>query len=132
MRYLALGDSISIDYWTGVEGGGAASQFARRVGSSGAEFVNRTRDGNMTEGVLMDLELLPFRPEIVTLTVGGNDLALAGRPASLILPAIARITEEVAFYNGNARERMTIESTFSHLVSLVPACDMCRRGHRLV
>jgi lysophospholipase L1-like esterase len=99
VRYLALGDSISIDYWTAVPAGGAASQFAARLGAREAEFVNLTRDGNMSEGVLADLERSTFRPEVVTLTVGGNDLALAGRPARQILPAIVRIAEEVAFFN---------------------------------
>src|SRR6478672_1456416 len=46
--YLALGDSISIDDYTGVHGGGAVSQLAHRLG---AELVDRTRDGNTTHGV---------------------------------------------------------------------------------
>jgi hypothetical protein len=50
--YLALGDSISIDDYTGVPGGGAPSQLARKLG---VELVDLTRDGNTTEGVLGDL-----------------------------------------------------------------------------
>ena len=34
MNYLALGDSISIDDYTEVAGGGAASQFARLIGAT--------------------------------------------------------------------------------------------------
>jgi hypothetical protein len=47
--YLALGDSISIDDYTGVRGGGAASQLARKLG---LELVDLTLDGNTTQGCL--------------------------------------------------------------------------------
>jgi hypothetical protein len=47
--YLALGDSISIDDYTGVSGGGAASQLARMAS---LELIDLTRDGNTTDGVL--------------------------------------------------------------------------------
>ena len=50
--YLALGDSISIDDYTGVRGGGAASQLARKLG---LDLVDLTRDGNTAHGVLADL-----------------------------------------------------------------------------
>jgi predicted RecB family endonuclease len=50
--YLALGDSISIDDYTGARGGGAASQLARKLG---VELVDLIRDGNTTHGVLSDL-----------------------------------------------------------------------------
>src|SRR6266487_3706303 len=69
--YLALGDSISIDDYTGVHGGGAASQLARKLG---LELVDLTRDGNTTQGVLADLAAAPVAADIVTLTAGGNDL----------------------------------------------------------
>ena len=46
--YLALGDSISIDDYTGVRGGGAPSQLARKLG---LDLVDLTRDGNTTQGV---------------------------------------------------------------------------------
>jgi hypothetical protein len=42
---LALGDSISIDDYTGVPGGGAPSQLARTLG---IELVDLTRDANTT------------------------------------------------------------------------------------
>ena len=54
--YVALGDSISIDDYTGVRGGGAASQLARKLG---VELVDLTRDGNTTQGVLADLARAP-------------------------------------------------------------------------
>ncbi len=50
MNYLALGDSISIDTYTGQADGGAASQFAKLIGTT--EFQNLTRDGRTTAGVL--------------------------------------------------------------------------------
>ena len=46
MRYLALGDSMSIDDYTGVRGGGAASQLAKLIRAS--EFIDLTRDGQIT------------------------------------------------------------------------------------
>lgn len=51
MRYLALGDSISIDLYTRVADGGAASQLARLLSAS--DFENRTFDGATSEGVLL-------------------------------------------------------------------------------
>jgi hypothetical protein len=68
--YLALGDSISIDDYTGVRGG-APSQLARTLG---VELVDLTRDGNTTDGVLADLVRVPAAADVVALTVGGNDL----------------------------------------------------------
>ncbi|WKZ29528.1 MAG: SGNH/GDSL hydrolase family protein [Patescibacteria group bacterium] len=85
-RYLALGDSMSIDKYTNRVGGGAASQFARLLGATA--FHNATADGATTDGVLKMLE----GPEewrstayydVITLTIGGNDLlktALAEKP----------------------------------------------------
>ena len=72
MNYLALGDSISIDDYTGVAGGGAVSQFARLVGADSVQ--NLARDGHTTEGILTSLEVVFNRPNVVTLTAGGNDL----------------------------------------------------------
>jgi len=90
VHYLALGDSISIDYYTGVTGGGAASQLARRLQAD--PFSDLTRDGNTTGGVLIDLGRIPGKPDVVTLTAGGNDL-LMGQPAEPILANLERIAE---------------------------------------
>ena len=95
MRYLALGDSISIDYYTGVAGGGAASQLARRLGVHGRDFVDLTKDGNVTSGVLSDLAGVSGTADVVTLTVGGNDL-LMGRSSSEIVAAIGEIAYRLA------------------------------------
>jgi hypothetical protein len=66
--YLALGDSMSIDDYTGVEGGGAARQFLGMLGE-GWTLDDRTYDGCCIDGVPVD-----GRGDVVTLTIGGNDL----------------------------------------------------------
>ena len=91
LRYLALGDSISIDDYTGVRGGGAASQLARRLG---ADLVNLTRDGNTTRGVLADLARAPAAADVVTLTAAGNDL-LGGEPARAIVRRLHQIVRRI-------------------------------------
>lgn len=75
MKYLALGDSISIDTYTGKAGGGAASQFAAILPAR--EFQNLTADGRTTDGVLSHLGHVRIVPDVVTLTAGGNDLLQA-------------------------------------------------------
>jgi lysophospholipase L1-like esterase len=89
--YVALGDSISIDDYTGVRGSGAASQLARRLG---LELVDLTRDGNTTQGVLADLPRVPARADVVTLTGGGNDL-LSGNLPRAILRRLQQIAERL-------------------------------------
>jgi lysophospholipase L1-like esterase len=76
LNYLALGDSISIDDYTGVAGGGAVNQFARLIGAQRVQDL--TRDGCTTAGVLEALDRAQLRPEVVTLTAGGNDFLEAG------------------------------------------------------
>jgi len=89
--YLALGDSISIDEYTGVSGGGAPAQLARKLG---VELVDLTRDGNTTDGVLADLTRAPTAADVVTLTAGGNDLLL-GRLPRVILRRLHQIAERI-------------------------------------
>ena len=89
--YLALGDSISIDDYTGVRGGGAPAQLARRLG---ADLVDLTRDGNTTQGVLADLVRAPDAADVVTLTAGGNDLLL-GAGLRPILRRLREITRRI-------------------------------------
>jgi lysophospholipase L1-like esterase len=89
--YLALGDSISIDDYTGVRGGGAASQLARKLGF---DLVDLTRDGNTTQGVLADLDRAPAAAHVVTLTAGGNDL-LGGELPGAILRRLYRIAGRI-------------------------------------
>jgi lysophospholipase L1-like esterase len=87
--YLALGDSISIDDYTGLSGGGAASQLARKLD---LELVDLTRDGNTTDGVLADLARAPTAADVVTMTAGGNDLLGGDLPRAILrrLHQIAR------------------------------------------
>jgi hypothetical protein len=66
--YLALGDSMSIDDYTGVPGGGAVKQFFRWLGD-GWTLDDRTFDGCRMERVPRD-----GRGDLITLTIGGNDL----------------------------------------------------------
>lgn len=66
--YLALGDSMSIDDYTGVAGGGAVNQFFRSLGA-GWTLDDRTFDGCMMGDVPRD-----GRGDLITLTIGGNDL----------------------------------------------------------
>ncbi|MBI1853184.1 MAG: SGNH/GDSL hydrolase family protein [Planctomycetes bacterium] len=72
MNYLALGDSISIDDYTGVDGGGAVAQFAKLVGARDVQDL--TFDGCTTVGVIERLRHVTIRPDVITLTAGGNDL----------------------------------------------------------
>ena len=89
--YLALGDSISIDDYTGVRDGGAPSQLARKLG---LDLVDLTRDGNTTQGVLADLAAAPAAADVVTLTAGGNDL-LGGDLPRAILRRLHQIAERI-------------------------------------
>ncbi len=89
--YVALGDSISIDDYTGVAGGGAPSQLARRLG---VELLDLTRDGNTTHGVLADLARAPAAADLVTITAGGNDL-LGGELPRAILRRLDRIADAI-------------------------------------
>jgi lysophospholipase L1-like esterase len=89
--YVALGDSISIDDYTGVVGGGAPTQLARTLG---LELVDLTSDGNTTSGVLEDLHRLPSAADLVTLTAGGNDLLHDQLPDG-ILTGLDKIADQL-------------------------------------
>jgi lysophospholipase L1-like esterase len=89
--YVAVGDSMSMDDYTGVDGGGAASQLARKLGF---EFVDLTVDGNTTQGVLADLSRAPAAADVVTLTAGGNDL-LGGDLPDATLDRLHRIAQRL-------------------------------------
>ena len=85
--YAALGDSMSIDVYAGGPGRGAASLLHRNrdadfpgwagrdLSSHGYEALDLTYDGATTSGVLeRQLPRLDRRPDLITLTMGGNDL----------------------------------------------------------
>jgi len=89
--YLAVGDSMSIDAYTGVDGGGAVSQLTRKLR---LELVDLTADGNTTDDVLASLARAPAAADVVTLTAGGNDL-LCGDLSGAILHRLHRIAEQI-------------------------------------
>jgi lysophospholipase L1-like esterase len=107
-RYIALGDSISIDEYpareTGIPDIGAASLFARDLAARFSElrFENLTADGATSEDVLRyQLPKIEASEEetIVTLTAGGNDMLMHLRaprpPVRLVEGIIERLTRIV-------------------------------------
>jgi lysophospholipase L1-like esterase len=85
--YVAVGDSISIDVYAGGPGRGAASLLHRNrdsdfrdwsgrdLHSHGYEILDLSYDGATTSGVLAEqLPRLDRHPDLVTITIGGNDL----------------------------------------------------------
>jgi lysophospholipase L1-like esterase len=115
--YLALGDSMSIDTYTGVRGGGAVAQFYRTLAGPW-RLDDRTTDGCRMPHVPTD-----GRGDLVTLTIGGNDL-LSNRETYLtrgldsfgeehlgLLEAIRRANPQAIFIVGNVyapQEPLTI------------------------
>jgi SAM-dependent methyltransferase len=108
-HYVALGDSISIDDYSGGVGcGGASLLFANRdddfpewqgrdlrTAEPGAVFSLLATDGATTR-TLLDLQLprlaaLRVRPDLVTLTIGGNDLMGAYGDTGAARGVIARV-----------------------------------------
>jgi hypothetical protein len=107
--YVALGDSISIDDYSGGPGrGGASLLFANRDDdfpewrgrdlrstAPGTTFTLLASDG-ATSGTLLDRQLprlaaLPTRPALVTLTIGGNDLLGAYGDTAAARAVVARV-----------------------------------------
>jgi lysophospholipase L1-like esterase len=86
MRYAALGDSMSIDVYAGGAGRGAASLLHRNrdidfpdwsgrdLHTRGYELLDLSYDGATTGGVLAQQLPRLERPDLVTITIGGNDL----------------------------------------------------------
>jgi lysophospholipase L1-like esterase len=86
-RYVALGDSMSIDDYAGGPGRGAASLLHRNINSDFDDWAGRdlashgwsvdvlARDGAVTADILhQQLPQLGAAPDLVTITMGGNDL----------------------------------------------------------
>lgn len=107
--YVALGDSISIDDYSGGPGrGGASLLYANRDDdfpdwrgrdlrstAPGTAFALLATDG-ATTGTLLDRQLprlaaLPARPSLVTLTIGGNDLLGAYGDTAAARAVVARV-----------------------------------------
>ncbi|MEU8661168.1 SGNH/GDSL hydrolase family protein [Actinoplanes philippinensis] len=86
-RYVALGDSMSIDDYAGGPGRGAASLLHANLGADFPDWAGRdlatsgwtldvlARDGAVTADILhRQLPRLGGDPDLVTITMGGNDL----------------------------------------------------------
>jgi lysophospholipase L1-like esterase len=69
--YLALGDSMSIDLYTSVDGGGAVSQFYAWLKWLGQPWALDDRTCN---GCCMPQVPESATGHVITLTIGGNDL----------------------------------------------------------
>jgi hypothetical protein len=102
--YVALGDSMSIDDYAGGPGRGAASLLYRNrngdfpdwagcdLSTGGVAVEVLARDGATTADVLQhQLPLIKDVPELVTLTMGGNDLLLAYGDAAAAHAAINKV-----------------------------------------
>ena len=75
--YLALGDSMSIDRYTGQAGGGAVNQLYKRLHArhdADWHLIDESYDGCTMAGV--PLTRRPGGVDLVTLTCGGNDLLI--------------------------------------------------------
>ena len=84
--YLALGDSMSIDEYTGVSGGGAATQFYHSLGS------DYLLDDCTFDGCTIPQVPIRHHGDIITITIGGND-ALQ-RIDELLRAGISRLADE--------------------------------------
>jgi lysophospholipase L1-like esterase len=109
--YVALGDSMSIDAYAGGAGRGAAGLLHRNrdddfpdwagrdLHTLGYTLRNLSRDGASSADVLRNqLPLLTDRPDLVTLTMGGNDLMAAygdTRTAQATITTVADHAEQV-------------------------------------
>jgi lysophospholipase L1-like esterase len=113
-HYVALGDSISIDDYSGGPGrGGASLLFANRdddfpewrardlrTADPDTMFSLLATDGATTR-TLLDIQLprlavLPVRPTLVTVTIGGNDLLGAYGNTAAAREVIARVEGTLA------------------------------------
>jgi lysophospholipase L1-like esterase len=111
--YVALGDSISIDDYSGGPGrGGASLLFANRdddfpewqgrdlrTSDPDTGFFLLATDGatmrTLLETQLARLRALPVRPSLVTLTIGGNDLLSAYGDTAGAREVVARVRTAV-------------------------------------
>ncbi len=122
--YAALGDSMSIDVYAGGPGRGATSLLHRNrdadfpdwagrdLSSRGFDLLDLTYDGATSVGVLdRQLPRLDRSPDLVTVTMGGNDLMGAygdGAAAEAVIRAVAQRGEALlAGLPGSARVVVT-------------------------
>jgi lysophospholipase L1-like esterase len=104
--YAALGDSMSIDVYAGGPGRGATSLLHRNrdadfpdwagrdLAGRGFDLLDLTYDGATSAGVLdRQLPRLDRSPDLVTLTMGGNDLMGAYGDATAARAVIRAVAE---------------------------------------
>lgn len=104
--YVALGDSMSIDAYAGGPGRGAASLLHRNLDDDFPDWAERdlrsrdytlldlTQDGATTADVLHDqVPRIDQRPDLVTITMGGNDLMSAFGDAAAAVAVIDRVAQ---------------------------------------
>jgi lysophospholipase L1-like esterase len=102
--YVALGDSMSIDDYAGGAGRGAASLLHRNRDADFPDWVGRdlaaagytaqvlARDGATSEDVLYrQLPGIARPPDLVTVTMGGNDMLAAFGDVAAGWAAIGRV-----------------------------------------
>jgi lysophospholipase L1-like esterase len=115
-RYLALGDSMSIDAYAGGPGRGAASLLLRNRDGDFPDFTGRdlaargytgrllARDGATSQDVRQhQLPLIDAVPDVVTLTAGGNDVLQAYGDSAAARAAIGAVTGNVEVVLGTLR-----------------------------
>ena len=115
--YVALGDSMSIDVYAGGPGRGAASLLHRNRDADFPDWAGRdlagrgwsaldlTYDGATTAGVLdRQLPRLDRRPDLVTLTMGGNDLMGAYGDAAAARAVIGMVAKRGDTVLGRIRD----------------------------
>ena len=103
-RFVAIGDSMSIDQYAGGPGRGAASLMHRNRDGDFPDWAGRdlatagigvevlAQDGATVSDVLTDqLPRLDEVPTLVTITMGGNDLMLAFGDTAAAGSAIAKV-----------------------------------------
>jgi lysophospholipase L1-like esterase len=104
--YVALGDSMSIDAYAGGAGRGAASLLHRNRDADFPDWAGRdlhglgyavrdlTRDGATSADVLhTQLPLVTTPPDLVTITMGGNDLMSAYGDTAAAQATIASVAD---------------------------------------
>ena len=110
VTYVALGDSISIDEYAGGPGRGGASLLVRNRDDDFPEWRGRDLGGlpwrllatdGATTRTLLDHQLPRMRqlggePSLVTLTIGGNDVAGCYGDTSVAMRAIKTVGRRVA------------------------------------
>jgi len=129
--YVALGDSISIDLYAGGPGRGGASLLARNRDDDfpdwrGRDLATRwpglryellAQDGGTTAGLLdVQLPLLARsgrRPDVVTLTVGGNDLLAAYGDTTAARAVVRGVREGVSRALGTLRGAVAPEASIA-------------------